>query len=279
MKQCKRLIVGMFMLMNTVLYASTVNMAPIITYVLSSTPSGLTFENNTPIPIIDDGIGGPVTTSEINITGTETSIAKVTVTLDITHSWISDLVIRLVSPSGTSIILSNVNIPDAINYENTTFDDDAVRSITTEDGNISGTYSPVEPLTEFNEEGPNGTWTLEVHDEVITNGGTLNSWSITFQLSDTAPPTSFANDVMPIFVNNCMSCHNTTKQRTFKVDDVAYTYDNITTNSLINTTSPDLSLILIKGNNSESNHNGGDQLSDENSTIVRNWIEEGGLNN
>lgn len=88
---------------------------------------------------------------------------------------------------------------------------------------------------------------------------------------------SFVNDVMPILEANCKSCHTTTSKRIFKVGDAAYTHDNIITNNLINTTSPDLSSILLKGNG--SSHNGGDQLSDVNSQILRDWIEEGGLNN
>ena len=93
---------------------------------------------------------------------------------------------------------------------------------------------------------------------------------------------SFSSDVMPIFVDvdkgYCISCHSTSSNRTFKVDDAAYTYNNIIVNNLINTASPDSSLLLIKGNGG-SGHNGGDKLSDENSNIIRNWIIQGGLNN
>ncbi|QOY55112.1 hypothetical protein HUE87_02400 [Candidatus Sulfurimonas marisnigri] len=100
--------------------------------------------------------------------------------------------------------------------------------------------------------------------------------------NDTAASTSFASDVMPIFVDadkgNCKSCHTTISNRTFKVGDAAYTYNNIVSNSLINTTSPDSSSILIKGNGGDG-HNGGDKLSDANSITVRDWITEGGLNN
>jgi len=92
------------------------------------------------------------------------------------------------------------------------------------------------------------------------------------------PPVSFGSDVMPIFEGDCQSCHGTTSKRTFKVGDAAYTYDNISNNSLINTESPDDSLILIKGNGGDG-HKGEDALTDENSQIVRDWIEQGGENN
>lgn len=103
--------------------------------------------------------------------------------------------------------------------------------------------------------------------------------------NDTVPVTSdvsFVSAIMPIFVDadkgNCKSCHTTTSKRTFRVGDTAYTYNNIVTNSLINITSPDLSLILIKGNGGDG-HSGGDKLSDANSKTIRDWIVEGGLNN
>ena len=94
---------------------------------------------------------------------------------------------------------------------------------------------------------------------------------------------SFENDVMPIFVDadkgDCKSCHSTTtNKRTFKVGDTAYTYDNITSNDLIVPGDPDSSSIFIKGNGGE-NHKGKDKLSDENSQIVRDWIEQGGEEN
>ena len=93
---------------------------------------------------------------------------------------------------------------------------------------------------------------------------------------------SFASDVMPIFLDadkgDCISCHSINSKRTFKVSDTINTYNNIINNHLINTTSPDSSLILIKGNGGDG-HNGGDRLSDANSKTVRDWIVEGGVNN
>ena len=94
----------------------------------------------------------------------------------------------------------------------------------------------------------------------------------------TSATVSFANNVMPILQTNCISCHATTSNRTFKVGDTAFTYNNIITNNLIDAISPDLSTLLIKGEG-EDGHGGGVQLSCTESSIVREWIEEGGLNN
>lgn len=186
MKQIKILFLSSIITLFSTNATASVNMTPIITYLLSETPNtpqALTFENNTTITIPDGSNDGPgVATSDINVSGAETSISKVTITLDITHTWISDLTIRLISPLGTSIVLSDVNIENARNYTNTTFDDDATMSITeAEAGIITGTYQPIEPLASFTEEGSEGTWTLQVEDAVWVDEGTLNSWSITIE--------------------------------------------------------------------------------------------------
>lgn len=107
----------------------------------------------------------------------------------------------------------------------------------------------------------------------VSDGSLTDSDTVTITAT-----VSFANDVMPILVTNCAGCHSTSSQRTFKVGDAAYTHNNIITNSLINITSPDLSTLLIKGNGGDG-HTGGDQLCCNESPIIREWIEEGGLNN
>lgn len=127
-----------------------------------------------------------------------------------------------------------------------------------------------------------GTDTLTL--TVMDDDGAIASDSMNVIVTEATAVTtvSFASDVMPIFVDadkgDCARCHTTSSKKTFKVGDAAYTYNNITTNSLINTVSPDSSLILLKGND-PIGHTGGDALSDVNSATIRTWIVEGGLNN
>ena len=171
---------SMVTLFTTYAYANTVNMAPVISYLLSG--NALTLENKTSIPLVDGGSSGSGTAiSEINVTGATTSITKVTITLDITHTWISDIEIRLISPSETSIVLSSVNEVDGEDYTNTTFDDSAITSITDAFSPFTGTYSPEQPLALFSGENANGIWKLQIDDTVWGDTGTLNSWSITLE--------------------------------------------------------------------------------------------------
>jgi hypothetical protein len=53
----------------------------------------------------------------------------------------------------------------------------------------NGTYKPFEPLSAFDGENPNGTWTLTVID-VYEDGGNLNAWSLGFP----SVPTTFYAD-------------------------------------------------------------------------------------
>lgn len=118
-------------------------------------PSG-----DTPIPINDLGS----LTSSINITD-DYCVGDVDVVVDITHTYIGDLIVELVSPSGTVVRL----------HDRTGLGDD----------NIMQTYDDVAMppdgpgvLSDFNGEVGAGTWTLFVSDNAGQDVGTLNSWSL-----------------------------------------------------------------------------------------------------
>ncbi|MEA2047942.1 MAG: DUF5011 domain-containing protein [Campylobacterota bacterium] len=147
--------------------------------------SGMTFENTTSFPIPDGGGGGPgIAISEINVAGATDSITKVTVTLDITHYYIFDLEIRLISSVGTIIRLSSPPLYSCCNgqnYSDTTFDDSAITLIADVAPPFTGTYRPWESLATFEGEDANGIWKLQIHDYVFVHTGILNSWGITIE--------------------------------------------------------------------------------------------------
>ncbi len=138
--------------------------------------SGETFvSTDVPQAIIDN----TTTYSSLSVSSSSTALLGIIVTLDITHTWDSDLEISLTSPSGTTITLSSDNGWNSTNYTGTVFDDFADTPITSGSAPFTGSYIPEEPLSTFAGEDPDGTWTLEVHDQWPTDQGTLNSWSIT----------------------------------------------------------------------------------------------------
>ncbi|WP_165075719.1 proprotein convertase P-domain-containing protein [Paludisphaera rhizosphaerae] len=105
-------------------------------------------------------------------------VGNLTVTLSLTHTYDSDLVITLTSPSGRVITLSNRNGGSGDNYTNTTFDSTASTSITRGSAPFTGTFAPQGSLGVFNGLDAKGTWTLKVSDVAYLDKGTLLSWSL-----------------------------------------------------------------------------------------------------
>ncbi|HVT28496.1 MAG TPA: proprotein convertase P-domain-containing protein, partial [Lacipirellulaceae bacterium] len=109
-------------------------------------------------------------------------ILDVNVTLDISHTYDSDLHVTLISPSGTSVLLfANVG-PNGVDFHNTVLDDQALISITSGVAPYTGSFQPQEPLSAFNGENAFGAWKLEIMDDSFGDQGVLNSWSLTIKL-------------------------------------------------------------------------------------------------
>lgn len=132
---------------------------------------------DTPKPIPATGTSGLMDPSAIVVTDA-LEITDVNVTIDLTHSWNSDLDITLVGPDGTTVDLSSDNGGSSDNYAGTVFDDDAADPITSGTGPFSGSFSPEQPLSVFNGTGASGTWTLEIVDDTGGDSGNLSSWSL-----------------------------------------------------------------------------------------------------
>ena len=79
---------------------------------------------------------------------------------------------------------------------------------------------------------------------------------------------SFSTDIEPIFVNNCSSCHPSAGGLDLTAGQV---YNSIMTNSLVDTGTPEESVLYKK---IESGH-GGLTTSDKNKILA--WIQKGAL--
>lgn len=141
--------------------------------------SDATFASTTSYAIPDSDMVTGIT-STIDVSGASTSISKVTVTLNITHTWDSDIDAYLISPLGTEVVLTTDNGSSGDDFTNTVFDDAATTII---DGiaPFTGSYSPEGLLSTFNSENANGTWSLKVYDDSSGDTGTLDSWSLTIE--------------------------------------------------------------------------------------------------
>jgi len=157
---------------------------------------GQAISSNVPVTI-------PTTTATVSSTLTipanqNVVIEKITATLNISHTWINDLIVTLVSPTGTQIQLMNQECPSSSVYQNATvtFDDlGAAVSCSTTPPALNGILLPQQPLSGFNGQNSQGIWTLQVQDLFNQDGGAINSWSITI-CSATPPLTLDENEVI-----------------------------------------------------------------------------------
>ncbi|WP_159950943.1 MBG domain-containing protein [Polaribacter septentrionalilitoris] len=128
---------------------------------------------------------GNVSYNEIINVPDSFTIGDVNITINISHTWNSDLDIYLISPTGTRVELSTDNGGNGNNYT-ATFDDASSNTLPTSNTTINGTYVPEGNLSDFNTENSAGNWTLEVTDDTAQDGGTINS--ITLELCDDTAP-------------------------------------------------------------------------------------------
>lgn len=130
---------------------------------------------NVPVTITDVS----TVTSTLTVAGLSGTITDVNVTLDISHTFDSDLDVFLISPLGTAIELFTDVGSGGDNFTNTTLDDAfSFNPIAVGTAPFSSTFSPEGLLSALNGENANGTWTLQITDDQGVDTGTLNSWSI-----------------------------------------------------------------------------------------------------
>jgi subtilisin-like proprotein convertase family protein len=130
---------------------------------------------NVPVNISQNS---PVTVnSTLAVTGTD-PISRISVLLDINHTWVSDLTAVLKSPNGTQVTLFQNPCGDAANNIDATFDDYGDALVCGSNPAITGFVAPSSALSAFNGQSPQGTWTLTVSDNAAQDGGQIVSWAL-----------------------------------------------------------------------------------------------------
>jgi subtilisin family serine protease/subtilisin-like proprotein convertase family protein len=143
------------------------------------------------IPVSDPQTQG-ITTSAFTVLDSRL-ILDVNVKLDITHTFVGDLIISLIGPNNREVILVNRRGGNGDNFSQTVFDDEASVAITSGSAPYAGTFRPEASLGAFDGLAGAGLWTLKVNDTTGQNFGYLNSWSLQF---------TFQNDVFGAFESN-----------------------------------------------------------------------------
>lgn len=144
--------------------------------------SQLVFTNPTDVAIRDlRTVSSSITVSS------DLLIGDLNVRINLNHSYVSDLVITLQSPSGVQYTLFNRRGGSGDNLRDTLFDDQATRSIITGVAPFTGAFAPENALTSLNGRNAKGTWVLYISDRQSLDTGKLLDWSLEFtQQSQTA---------------------------------------------------------------------------------------------
>lgn len=156
--------------------------------------SAQTFTNSTwtPIPNNDSDIYIPINVSGLP-SSIDSSFGVVSVCLDITHTFVSQLVVKLQSPNGEIIVLADQKGGSGSGYLNTCFQENATHGYVNNGvAPFVGSYFPQQSLNAFNDsQNPNGTWNLILRDVFTpTDTGSFHDVSITFGFNPPSNPTT-----------------------------------------------------------------------------------------
>lgn len=113
-------------------------------------------------------------------------IYGMTVSVNLPHTHVGDLIVTLISPAGTRIRLINRQGADGQNLKNATFDDSASTQLPDSQSSYTGSYLPYDALSGLNGESVIGTWKLEVSDNALGDVGSLTSFTVNVTSTDEA---------------------------------------------------------------------------------------------
>jgi uncharacterized repeat protein (TIGR01451 family) len=116
-------------------------------------------------------------------------LTKVTASVFVPHTFVSDLKLELISPNGSTVPLTVNHGSSGDNYGvscspeslRTTFDDDAALAISAGNPPYLGSFKPDAPLTAFAGmigTNVNGIWKLHAVDSVALDVGVIQCWSL-----------------------------------------------------------------------------------------------------
>ena len=156
---------------GNIFYAVSPNFS--LGYTVTEVCNSYTF--NTPFAIPDNNTA--FTVRAINVPTTE-NITDVNLTVNLTHTWVSDLQIILQGPM-TPVTQSTIFNRLCTNNDNisATFDDQGSAIVCAP--TITGNVVPATPLDVFNNLNPNGDWLIGIRDLAADDIGNVQSYTLT----------------------------------------------------------------------------------------------------
>jgi hypothetical protein len=88
------------------------------------------------------------------------------------------LLIKLRSPWGAEVLLSDRRGGSGDNFQSTVFSDEAATAISTGSAPFTGTYRPEQALSAFDGRSVRGTWQLIIQDLASSDTGILKNWNL-----------------------------------------------------------------------------------------------------
>lgn len=143
----------------------------------------------------------------LNVSGLSSNIDTLnfgleSVCINLNHSYVADLEIKLISPAGVQVILMSGNGGGGDNLINTCFSAVATMSISAGSAPFSGTFKPSGQLGFINNGvSGNGNWVLKISDNAAGDAGNLIDWKLTFG-NNPASYSVFTSSNLPIVLIN-----------------------------------------------------------------------------
>lgn len=128
------------------------------------------------LPIAISAIGTPTIESVINISD-DLPVSDVNVGVNLDHTFVGDLIISLISPSGTEVVLTSNFCGESGNID-AVFDDDGNLFVCGINPALSGLVKPPGSLASFKGESSLGAWILRIFDSAPADGGALNDFTL-----------------------------------------------------------------------------------------------------
>jgi subtilisin-like proprotein convertase family protein len=140
-----------------------------------------------------------IVSTTINISQ-DVAITDLNLRLDISHTYVEDMIITLTSPGGTAASVVYNGAADGCSGDNliTLLDDASINALAC---NMGGNafpevdYMPSNPLSIFNGEFTQGDWTLSVEDTFSSDQGVVNAWGLEYTYEFDSQPLDVFLDI------------------------------------------------------------------------------------
>ncbi|MDX6695391.1 MAG: hypothetical protein QOF02_2994 [Blastocatellia bacterium] len=139
------------------------------------------------IPVVVSGLSGNLGDFNFRVDGSACSSTIGSTTVGIDHTWIGDITIKVTSPQGTTVsVFDRPGVPATTvgfnrnNICNMLLDDEGgFPSVETADIEpVTGNFSPNNPMSAFDGQNPNGTWTINVSDSAGQDTGSVRAFTL-----------------------------------------------------------------------------------------------------